>query len=415
MNEYRIPAVNFPRLEEEIEKLNKRAKKLNVEPVKLTLLRSETVIRKDEVLGFEYHETFHYCTVEGETPRLAGWRLIAAVQPVGDECLVREVPGEACPSQYRHTDYHCDHCNTTRRRNAVFVLQNEDTQEYKQVGRNCIADFLGGASPEGLLGAAEYVFNFVKLAGEAQEEGWGWGGGGRRVVPLSQFVAVVALVNRRIGYVSRSQARDTMQQSTSDLAWELCTSPPTENLKKFIREKQLYIAEDDVDTAKEAVEWGAAITPEKASSTYLHDLGVCCRQEYVTWDRAGYVASVIQAYNFDLRKRTIREDHQSVHLGEVGKRQDFTLTVVSLHSTEGEWGARTRVTFTDPDGNVLIWWASGCPEWLKQGRTVRAGATVKRHTDYQGVKQTELTRVRPDLDTEEVGHEAQPSENRRED
>ena len=391
MAEYRIPAVNFPRLQEEIEKLNKRATKLNMEPVKLAIVKTETVTRKDELLGFEYQETYHFCTVEGETPHLAGWRLIAAVEPVGDERLIREVPGRECPVQYRTTDFHCDQCHTTRQRKAIFVLQNEDTQEYKQVGSTCIADFLGGASPEGLLGSAEYVFNFVSLAGEAQEEGWG--GGGKRAVPIQHFVRVVSIIHRRLGYVSRTAAREGMSQATADLAWSLCTSPSAD-WRKFVEDNNLFPEEVDLRVADTALEWAAAITPQLAKSNYLHDLGVCCRQDHVTSDRAGYVSSVIQAYNFNLEKQA-KPSTNSIHLGEVGKRREFTLTIVSLNSSDGQWGAVTKVTFKDEANNAVIWWASGCPAWLVTGETVKVIATVKKHGEYRGVKQTELKIVKP--------------------
>ena len=54
---YRIPAINFPRLESEIEKLNKRAAKLNTEPVVLTTLETVVEKKRNDVIGFDYEET----------------------------------------------------------------------------------------------------------------------------------------------------------------------------------------------------------------------------------------------------------------------------------------------------------------------------------------------------------------------
>ena len=393
---YRIPAINFPRLESEIEKLNKRAAKLNTEPVVLTTLETVVEKKRNDVIGFDYEETYYVCTVTGAAPKLAGWTLVAVIDPVAaGENMVREVPGQICPVNFRTTNMHCDHCGVMRRRNAIFVLKHEDG-EHKQVGRNCIADFLGHDHPESLLSRAEYMFSFDKLIGEATEECWGCGHG-PVLVPTTEFTAVAAIVIRRLGWLPISKAGE-FEQPTANIVWDICTRPHDRHIRELIVKEKIHAEERDVTQAVDAVTWAAALDPANESSTYLHDLGVCCRQNYVDHRRRGFVASVIQAHQRVLNELQMKNSPTNVskHVGEIDKRQVFPdLLILSLVPYMSGIYNKTLVTFHDPDGNVIIWRASGKPEWLKLGDKFTVKATVKKHGDYQGVNQTEVSRVEP--------------------
>ena len=84
----------------------------------------------------------------------------------------------------------------------------------------------------------------------------------------------------------------------------------------------------------------------------------------------------------------------SKHIGEIEKRQVLSdLLILSLVPYMSGVYNKTLVTFRDPDGNIIIWRASGSPEWLKLGVKFTVKATVKKHGDYQGVNQTEVSRV----------------------
>ena len=55
-------------------------------------------------------------TVTGETPKLAGWSLVAKVEYIEDERLICCVPGESCPEEFRTRGTECDHCKYQRTR-----------------------------------------------------------------------------------------------------------------------------------------------------------------------------------------------------------------------------------------------------------------------------------------------------------
>jgi ribosomal protein L36 len=396
---YEIPATNMVRLEDEIAKMNKRAEKLGCTPVKLTVVKSVHKTRKDELLGFDYEYSIHHCTVDGERPMLAGWNLVAILDPQPNaDMLVREVPGMVCPKQYRTTDCRCDHCAAIRRRNHIYILTNG--RVHKQVGKNCLSDFLGGANPESLLSRAEYLMDFAKLAEDAEREEWGGCWKSQFVIPLHHFVAACAVAIRKMGWVSGKTAyeagEDSHIESTANAVWNLCMNPKEKHVKEMVEKFKLRVEDSDAKLAAAAIQWGANIDPDKAESTYIHDLGVCCRQEYVTFKTKGFVASLINAYQREEAKRlaAVAPKRASQHVGVLDKRQVFEdLTITSMSDYMAGIYPKTFVKFEDKNGNVLIWRASGHPEWLELGKTFTVKGTVEEHGQYNGTAQTVLKRV----------------------
>lgn len=409
--EYVIPAVNMDRLTAEIEKLNKRAKKLGTAPIRLTTVRTETRTRTNGPLKFAYEYTVHVCTVDGETPKLNGWTLVSILEPQANgEMLVREVPGQTCPPRFRSSDLRCDHCNLLRKRSKVYVLSHATGD--KQVGKSCLKDFLGGADPEGLVAGAEYLLDFANMAGAAEDEGWGGGRTGQRAVAIHEFVTLAAALIRRLGWTSRSAAKEDYEggkEPTAALAWWLSTTSPATDkyVEEFVKKNRIEVMQADADLAAAAIKWAAAIDPAGAESTYLHDLGVCCRQEYVTAKTNGFVASCVGAFQRAEGRRLALLKPKAVntktHVGVKGERRVFEgLTITFVKDISGQF-PKTMAKFNDSDGNVLVWFASGFPDWLEMNKTVTVTATVKEHGQYNGVPQTILNRVAPVEQPEPVG------------
>jgi hypothetical protein len=82
------------------------------------------------------------------------------------------------------------------------------------------------------------------------------------------------------------------------------------------------------------------------------------------------------------------------HFAAVGTKVATTVEIVSVKSYDGDYGMRYLVTMRTPEGHVLKTWNSGAfGREVEKGQTVAIKATVKKHDEYQGVPQTELTRV----------------------
>jgi len=420
---FSIPAGNLAKVQDRILALNKRAAKLGCQPIVLTISDPIRVEVKVPVLdGRGRHvlnaatrlpeftkevRVHHEVTFKGEAPKFAGWSLVAALQYVAGNgendaaMLIRSVPGETLPESFRTAESRCDHCGLVRRRTETFVVRHED-ETYKQVGRQCIADFLGHRDPDAILAGAEFLFSAMDILGEGED--WG-AGGGQRVVWLKDYLAYVAMVCRTEGWLSRSKARELEEQAagiggaihtpTADRAYSY--------MFPFKRTGDEPVPEaEDAEIAEKAIDWLRGTLAAQADlNDYQHNLVVVCTRDAVVEKGFGIAASLIPAYKREMglvaeRKARFDSESKSEYFGTVGKREVFKLTVLKVIDCESQFGASHLHKFVDEKGNIATWFSSA--RSLEIGKTYEIKARVKSHEVYKGVKQTMLTRCAPECE-----------------
>jgi hypothetical protein len=64
----------------------------------------------------------------------------------------------------------------------------------------------------------------------------------------------------------------------------------------------------------------------------------------------------------------------------------------SAFNAFGEY-TKHMIKFEDENGNILVWFTTTNPQ-KEIGSTITVTGTVKRHSEYKGTKQTELTRCK---------------------
>ena len=93
---------------------------------------------------------------------------------------------------------------------------------------------------------------------------------------------------------------------------------------------------------------------------------------------------------------------KSQHVGSIGDRISTKATLTKISWYDTNFGTKYIYTFTDIWNNVLVWKTTGGCEKEVNGllKPVEAGemititGTVKSHDEYQGIKQTVLTRCK---------------------
>lgn len=423
-----IPQQKLALLEREIDRLQRRTRRLNMKPLVFekgtpyyTTVPSTTVQAVESAYGGrEYQERTRMLRgevtpvlVAGEEPRLHGWRLIAALD-YGEESdsgggpWLRVVPGETLPPEYRTVDpTRCDHCLTKRDRSTVFVLAHDDGR-YTVVGRTCLLDFLGGhGNPLTMANQAETLFALFDVARGMEE--WGESGGARMAlaVDLEQFVAITIHVVAKHGWVSRAQAYATGRagSATADQVWDLCfpRGPAAHDIAK-----QNTPTHEDHETAKKVVEWATKEFVETDPSR-LSDYGYNCRTALiagvVTPRSAGVIASIPDAYQRAMQRvvEQSRGDRVEAHYGTVNDRIVLNLDFLSARPIQTTYGTSYLCTFRGAEGpergHPFKWFASSWPFDFgvheAGGKRVRVKATIKRHGEYKGQLETELSRVQP--------------------
>lgn len=408
---FKIPVWNLDSLKDKMDKMARRAKRLGVQAISYTV-EDHGEVKEWSVRGPITLESAPFpseiirrvdlrtVTIIGQAPVLAGWQLLGVIEPQGDAGnIIREVPGHTVPAEYRTATPICDHCGTSRRRKETFLVQHVDTQEVKQVGRQCLADFLGGRDPRELANWAEYIATALKTAGDAEGDYWDQGASSM-YFDLSTFVFNAATAILTFGWTSRGAANEmpgliatasTAQEMTGDWAGFI------KNAQSEDLDKMKEVTPCARKLALDAIEWARNI-PTDVQSNYLSNLRVQALADNVhIYKGTGLAASLPQAYLKEQGRlaeiaRQKKAGASSQHYGEIKKRYDLVLTVESMKYLESEWGGTTLHKMVDVDGNLFTWFSSGVD--LEAGKTYKIRGTVKRHDEYKGTNQTILTRCK---------------------
>lgn len=123
------------------------------------------------------------------------------------------------------------------------------------------------------------------------------------------------------------------------------------------------------DMAAQLDEWGSLSERQEAACRRIIDEDATRKAERIAAKRAA--------------------DAGSIHVGTVGARSVFTLTVAAVVELIGNYGLSFINITKDEAGNVIIY--KGSNAWTK-GETITVKATIKAHTERDGVKQTMISR-----------------------
>jgi len=392
-------------LTDKIDKLNRRADRHNMNRLNLTVVTTTTEF--DEKSGCD--KEWHHVEIEGCAPRINGWVLAAKIECddiVGT--LVSVVPGDFADcdySAYREHDFSCDHCNSRRGRKSVFVLKHSDGST-KVVGRNCLADFLRCANAEDFARYAEFVDELASLDSDdldSEYESCGYAGrGGYPELSLETFLPLVRAITRRVGWVSRTAAKDfDGGVATADWALRIIQSNDR-HIRAFVARNEIEVNDADRDCAAKAVEWAKSV--DDAKSEYLHVIRAIATTGRVNNRLAGYAASIVSAYNREIERETERAEKaknapSKVYAGDPGKTRDIgTVTIKGVHFFEGYYGVtsivRMELVVSESEVAPIVWFASGERDY-EAGDVYHLRAGIKEcNDDPKYGKQTVVTRAK---------------------
>lgn len=390
-NKRDVPEYLMSLVEAIIEKANRRAKKLGVDG--FSLVKGEPFDRdvsKDKS-GLGIHEPrwvrFIPCTIEGPAIKApGGWKLQGRVDFEDGSVIVNSRPGHELPKRFRSITPMCDHCKSDRQRNAVFVFGREG-DDYMQVGRSCLKDYLGH-SPEAALWAASEFSIFDDIDRELDEDRAS-GGSRSQLVGLDDVMTAAAYAVRRHGFVSRKAADERGGSPTSvDVSNYLFD-------KREVRAEYLKnVTQADKDKAAAVIAWVQAEWASKdETSDYEYNAVELTGRRAVHVRRIGLLTSLVAAYDRAHEEKVARAKRVDAWVGKVGERREFEATFAGLNQFDTAFGVMFVARFDTPEGLLVykggtIWW----PVPIEAGTPVRFKGTIKEHADYKGTKQTLVSR-----------------------
>lgn len=377
-----ITATQLALTEAKIAKINARADKrglggrlsLDVTPVTKTETNNSGI--DTEVIEYSV-------AITGDAPSLNGWSFIATLD--WDEhagLIVRSIPGAPVVFSGHLRENYCAHCGTTRTRKATYVVRNAETGAQLQVGSSCIKDFLGWS------GSISFPSD------EIAEQGEGWFGprGQQEFTPATVLAYAWAVIKLHgwapasgYGVTTRDLVSRALYPSndrrTGDIDFARTLAPLAEQASAKAAEIAAFITSDDFS----------------GDSEYVTNLKSIVAGELVSTRNFGLLVSAPQAYAKHQEKTLVRERAAilpSEHVAAVGAKITFTATVTAIRFIEGDYGTTVLYSLLDEAGNVYKWFASRDALGEDTGVQVTVKATVKAHDEYNGIKQTVITRAK---------------------
>lgn len=397
---FRVPTFRMEGLRKKMEKLNRKASRLNTAPIQM-LDSGERDSDVAIVHGIKRDVEHAYVIICGRTPVLNGWAFTATVEHTDHGNLIHSVPAYARPatmpmadfSPFRTTGKICQHCNKIRNRIDTYLVQNEDTGEVKQVGSSCLADFTGVNNPKAIAKWFEGLYEWRR-----------WIGGGYSTEPyapvewdIKGFMATACAVVRNFGYVSGKTADETGRIRT------------TIRVKHaFIDGIQtgydtLTVEQEDYDKAAKVIAHVRAMT---CSSDYEHNVSTSLKGTTLTERQMGYAASAVILYDRATAPKPVAANGQPTkdeHYGVAGHTETFTLKVKHVGRWyESDRGFMTRkVEFADDEGRKFVWYTTSSFEF-EVDKTYILKAKINGHGENKWGKFTKIGGARKVV-------EAQPS------
>lgn len=400
MMRYEIFEGNMPRVEKHMKKIARKCERYGCDFYYEIVGETFKEFEEGEEGCTPYKVTRRFVIVEVEGRAVVnGWRFIGSVERTANGNIFHKTVDIEIPERYYDAKPTCEHCNTKRARKYTYIIQNEKTGEFKQVGKTCLNDFTGGMDAKFI---ASYYAMFNKLAEfEAPGEGCSIGA---TYYPVIDIMSYAYAVTRIYGYV-RSGAQNSTGETVKmfyglDNGWFSRTydAEYRKEIKAQMESVNFNVTDDDIKVAREIIDY---INGVEENNNYLHNLKVLCAGDMVSRGNMNLLCSAIVCWDKELerRERKAKRDAenatlmQSEYLGNVGDRMTFEIEEwKALTSWETQWGITVLYRFIDVNGNVIIWKSSKHLDDEKE--IAKLIGTVKEHKDFDGIKQTVVTRCK---------------------
>lgn len=339
----------------------------------------------------EYHK-FILVEVEG-TAKIDNWECVAVMEHYDAGNIIRRINTEIeIPNRFKTTENICEHCNTNRRRNNLYIIHNTETNEWKQVGGNCLMLYTGGLN-------MEYVTAFMNGITELEEFD-GIVGHGKVYYKAEEVISYAYEVISKTGYFNANSNLPTKCLVSALMGSKIKSAIEYINENLYDAKLDARFHELDFhkeDTAEEVEKIINYYKNVEDNSEFIHNVKVMLEEKYINPKNIGYLCYLPVGYAKHIEKEIERAKRIEVnHYGEVGKRyKDKVIRKVEhVTSWETQFGT-THVYRIILDDNSVLTWKTTNGLYLEDGEEFdKITFTVKDHKEYKGEKQTEVTRCK---------------------
>jgi hypothetical protein len=310
--------------------------------------------------------------------KISGYEFVASLESTSSDNLIKKVSDDVfVPETYR-TRCACDHCKTNRMRKYTVLLKNIDNGDYVQVGKSCVADYLG----RDMSDYASYLSIFDSIDDFVENNLTSTRGGNTLVFDFEDIICQTWEYVNRFGYISKAMASENYSMTATSTAVFFAMTGGGFEEKKF----EVYdITDDSKSKCSDVIKF---IKDLDDSSDYNHNLKTLSDLAYADRRNFGLVVSAVGSYIRATAEKKEREAKiPSEHIGTVGDKIEFKATPVCISSYLGDYGW-SYIYKMDVNNNIIVWKTNKALDEVEC--TIKA--TIKEHSDFRGQKQTVITR-----------------------
>jgi hypothetical protein len=372
-----------------VKRLNRRARRNGLEPLSLTLGSTGRQYMDLPVTPTQSKRVLVNTievTLTGNIPLLpGGWRVVAMREHKASTGVVtwlsynRDENPDTLP-----VGTMCDHCNAKRNRRLVFYVRNEDGK-LMRVGSQCVKDFVSNHTPTSLafIAEAQWLLSHLREALDSEGPFGPQGATCGAYDSLAVLCHAIEATRQTGGYISRDRAQQQGQVATASTVIDQLDHHRPHN-------------DDHIDEAREIIEYLRTIDGE---NEYTRNLVEVAKADAVDRSHVGILASGVAVWRrhldeVALAQRLAEMPDTDTHVGNVGERVTMGVTLESVRASESYYGQTHIHTFRTLGGACVVWFSTAGVIDAEPGQEVEIVATVKRHGEYRGQKQTTVNRVK---------------------
>lgn len=401
MAEYKCLTADFDKLKKRINRITKKLDKYNL---KWSFEELGESIEKVNVIDFSNTEgvpSWQFTpkhrgkmpvqvtsySFEMEHLKLGEYKVVAVIEhnAVIDQIENVILPLDeniSIPLKYRTAKSICEHCNSKRQRNKTILLQ-DNKGNFIQVGKTCLKEYTGIADAD-VVSIYANIHDIMIEANDLSIDQNNWNSRYNYVDTKLYLANCISLIETE-GYKKEGLR-------TKEKAWDMTVKGNEEDINKQYIKK-----------AEEVISYFANISFNE-SDVFLNNIRVYLSNPYTKM--SGFVAYSYIAWQKQMEKESKRQEYlkkigsNSEYQGTIGDRIELDLIFHKHIVFDTMYGTQIIYLFHDKQMNMYKWTTSVIMlkdegrSIYEEGDNIRLKATIKGHEEYQGIKQTDLSRCR---------------------
>lgn len=392
---YKIYEELLPDLEKKLTRIGKKCSK-HGNPFTYEKVGIEISEVTDEETGETAYYKFIIIEVEG-TAKISDYECVAIIDNHDSGNIIRRINTDIdIPERFMHTENVCEHCDSKRKRNNLYIIHNVITDEFKQVGSSCLLLYTNGLN-------AEYVAAYIDGITELEKMNGCVSSSGKYYYPVEDILGYATEIIDKMGYFNSGSKLSTKQLIAYMLDRKCDINEKIRLINEELRRHNFF----DITFKRE--DFWKENTEDKINSIinyylnlpdngeFIHNIQIMLREGYIEWKYIGFIAYLPEGYNKYIKNEANRAERDltyknAEYFGEIGKKyqnQELkNIKIVSSWCTPYGYKYLYNITL---NGSILIWKSTKWyePDDLNNFKSV--SFIVRNHSEYNGVKQTEVS------------------------